>query len=175
MNTEKVLVAYFVRKGKEDSANSVKLANQALEMVKAKGVDADSFAITPVEIYPEDQAEFEAITKEENRLHRRPELVGKYRGRRYVDRILLIAPNWWEALPNGVLTFFDDYDFTGKRVVPVISTREPAEKVRMEVRNFLPNTWVLEGVDVLEGSTADASAELTKAIDQLFQPSTSKF
>lgn len=175
MNTEKVLVAYFVRKGKEDSANSVKLAKQALEMLKAKGVDADSFAITPVETYPDDQAEFEAITKEENRLHRRPELVGKYSGMRYVKRILLIAPNWWEALPNGVLTFFDDYDFTGKRIVPVISTREPAEKVRMEVRDFLPNTWILDGVDVMEGNTADASAELTKAIDQLFQPSTSKF
>lgn len=175
MNTEKVLVAYFVRKGKEDSANSVKLANQALEMLKAKGVDADSFAITPVEIYPEDQAEFEAITKEENRLRRRPELVGKYSGMRYVKRILLIAPNWWETLPAGVLTFFDDYDFTDKRVVPVISTREPAEKVRMEVRDFLPHTWVLEGVDVMEGDTADASAELSKAIDQLFQPSTSKY
>lgn len=175
MNTEKVLVAYFVRKGKEESANSVKLANQALEMLKAKGVDADSFAITPVEIYPDNQAEFEAITKEENRLHRRPELVGKYSGMRHVERILLIAPNWWEALPNGVLTFFDDYDFTGKRIVPVISTREPAGKVRMEVRHFLPNTWVLDGVDVMEDETADASAELSKAIDQLFQPSTSKY
>lgn len=175
MNTEKILVAYFVRKGKEESANSVKLAQKALEMLKAKGVDADSFAITPVETYPEDQAEFETVTKEENRLHSRPELVGKYSGMRYVKGMLLIAPNWWEALPNGVLTFFDDYDFTDKRIVPVISTREPAEKVRMEVRNFLPNTWVLDGVDVLEGNTDNADAELGKAIDQLFQPSTSKF
>lgn len=175
MNTEKVLVAYFVRKGKEDSANSVKIAQKALELLKAKGVDASSFAITPVEIYPEDQAEFEAITKEENRLHRRPELVGKYSGMRYVERILLIAPNWWESLPNGVLTFFDDYDFTGKRIVPVIATREPAEKVRMEVRDFLPHTWVLEGVDVKDGDQVNLDAELEKAIDQLFQPSTSKF
>lgn len=175
MNTEKVLIAYFVRKGKEDTANSVKLAKKAAEMLKAKGVDAESFAITPVEIYPDNQAEFEAVTKEEKRLHRRPELVGKYSGMKYVERILLIAPNWWEALPCGVLTFFDDYDFTGKRIVPVISTREPAEKVRMEIRNFLPNTWVLDGVDVIEGNEANAEAELTKAIDQLFQPSTSKY
>lgn len=175
MNTEKILIAYFARKGHENDSNSAKLAARAGELLKVRGEDYNTFAIVPTEIYPENQAEFEAITKEENRLRRRPELVGKYGGMKYVERILLIAPNWWEALPNGVLTFFDDYDFTGKRVVPVITTREPAGKVRMEVRNFLPNTWVLDGVDVMEGNTAEADAELNKAIDQLFQPSTSKY
>ncbi|MBD5301423.1 MAG: hypothetical protein HDS16_00220 [Bacteroides sp.] len=174
MNTQKVLVAYFVRKGKEDSANSVKLAAKAEEMLKAKGVDYNTFAITPVEIYPENQAEFEAVTKEENRAKSRPELVGKYSGMKHVDRILLIAPNWWESLPTGVLTFFDDYDFTGKRVVPVISTNEDAKKVRLEVRDYLPHTWVLEGVDVKENDSNE-DAQLQAAIDQLFQPSESKY
>lgn len=174
MNTEKVLVAYFVRKGKEDSANSVKLADKAVEMLKAKGVDVNTFAITPVETYPEDPAEFEAVTKEENRAKSRPELVGKYSGMKYVDRMLVIAPNWWESLPTGVLTFFDDYDFTGKRVVPVISTKDDAKKVRLEVRDYLPHTWVLEGVDVKEDDS-DADSKLQTAIDQLFQPSESKY
>ncbi|MBD5370829.1 MAG: hypothetical protein HDR80_06740 [Bacteroides sp.] len=175
MNTEKILIAYFARKGHETDSNSAKLAVRAGELLKARGEEYNSFAIVPVEIYPENQAEFEAITKEENRLHRRPELVGKYSGMKNVERILLIAPNWWEALPNGVLTFFDDYDFTGKRIVPVISTRDDAKKVRQEVSNFLPNTWVLDGVDVVEGNTASADAELNAALDQLFQPSTSKY
>ena len=175
MNTEIILIAYFSRKGHENDSTCARLAARAGELLKARGEEYNTFAIVPTEIYPEDQAEFEAITKEENRLHRRPELVGKYVGMKYVDRILLIAPNWWEALPNGVLTFFDDYDFTGKRIVPVISTRDDAKKVRQEVRNFLPNTWVLDGVDVLEGNTASADAELNAALDQLFQPSTSKY
>ncbi|MBD5206019.1 MAG: hypothetical protein HDS84_06545 [Bacteroidales bacterium] len=174
MNTQKVLVAYFVRKGKEESANSVKLAAKAEEILKAKSVDYNTFAITPVEIYPENQAEFEAVTKEENRAKSRPELVGKYSGMKHVDRILLIAPNWWESLPTGVLTFFDDYDFTGKRVVPVISTNEDAKKVRLEVRDYLPHTWVLEGVDVKENDSNE-DAQLQAALDQLFQPSESKY
>lgn len=174
MNTEKTLVAYFVRKGKEDTANSVKLAKKAEEMLKAKGVDVNSFAITPVEIYPDDQTEFEAITKEENRIKARPEVVGKYSGMKHVERILLIAPNWWESLPTAVLTWLDDYDFTGKRVVPVISTNEDAKKVRLEVRDYLPHTWVLDGVDV-KTDDSDEDAQLAKAIDQLFQPSTSKY
>lgn len=174
MNTEKVLIAYFVRKGKEDSANSVKLAEKAGELLKAKGVEYNTFAITPVETYPDDPAVFEAVTKEENRIKSRPELVGKYSGMKHVERILLIAPNWWESLPTGVLSFFDDYDFTGKRVVPVVSTKDDAEKVRMEVRDYLPHTWVLEGVDVKEDDS-DADSRLAEAIDQLFQPSVSKF
>ncbi|MDE7181235.1 MAG: hypothetical protein K2N88_08585 [Muribaculaceae bacterium] len=171
MNTEKVLVAYFVRKGKEDSANSVKLAKKLEALLKAKGVDYNTFAITPTEIYPEDAAEFEAVTKEENHAKARPELVGKYSGMKYVDRMVVIAPNWWESLPTGVLTFFDDYDMTGKRVVPVIATSDDAKKVRLEVRDYLPHTWVLEGVDVKDdGTEADTDAALAKAVEQLFEP-----
>lgn len=170
MNTEKILIAYFVRKGKENTANSVKLTKKLEELLKAKGVEYNTFAITPVEIYPEDQAEFEAITKEENRAKARPEVVGKYSGMKYVERILLVAPNWWESLPTAVLTFLDEYDMTGKRVVPVISTNEDAKKVRLEVRDYLPHTWVLEGVDV---KPDDTDAELEKAVEQLFLPAKS--
>lgn len=168
MNTEKTLIAYFVRKGNENNANSVKLAEMAEELLKAKGVDYNTFAIVPVETYPEDKAEFELVTKEENRLKRRPELVGKYSGMKYVDRILLIAPNWWESLPTGVLTFFDKYDFTGKRIVPIISTKEDAKKVRLEVRDYLPHTWILDGVDIKDNDT-DAETQLKAAITQLFE------
>lgn len=170
MNTEKILIAYFVRKGKENTANSVKLTKKLEDLLKAKGVEYNTFAITPVETYPEDQVEFEAITKEENRAKARPEVVGKYSGMKYVERILLVAPNWWESLPTAVLTFLDEYDMTGKRVVPVISTNEDAKKVRLEVRDYLPHTWVLEGVDV---KPDDTDAELEKAVEQLFLPAKS--
>ncbi|MDE7463139.1 MAG: NAD(P)H-dependent oxidoreductase [Muribaculaceae bacterium] len=174
MNTEKYLIAYFSQKGKEETSNSAKLAKQAAELLKAKGVDFETFVITPTEEYPSDPALFEKVTKSENELKARPELTAKYGGMKYVKGILLIAPNWWDSVPAAVRTFFDEYDFTGKRVVPVISTKESAAKVRQGVRDFLPNTWVLDGVDVPEDKTDSASAELSEAVAQLFQPSTSK-
>ncbi len=172
MNTEKYLIAYFAQKGNENSSNSAKIAKQAAELLKQRGVDYDTFVITPTETYPEDEKEFLTAAKAEIDLKARPELTAKHGGMKYVKDILLIAPNWFDSVPAPVFTFLDEYDFTGKRVVPVISTKEPAEKVRHEIRNFLPNTWVLNGVDIVEG--ADNSSALSSAIDQLFQPSTSK-
>lgn len=174
MNTEKYLIAYFAQKGNEETSNSAKLASQASALLKDKGVDFDTFVITPTEEYPSDPEAFRLATKAEKDLKARPELTAKHGGMKYVKGILLIAPNWYDSVPAAVFTFLDEYDFTGKRLVPVISSKENAAAVREEIRDFLPNTWVLDGVDVLEGQTADASAELKKAVEQLFQPSTSK-
>lgn len=174
MNTEKYLIAYFAQKGKEETSNSASLAKQAAALLKEKGVDFETFVITPTEEYPADEEAFKIATKAEKDLKARPELTAKHGGMKYVKDILLIAPNWYDSVPAAVFTFLDSYDFTGKRVVPVISTQEPAGDVRQEIRNFLPNTWVLDGVDVMADATANASKELSEAVAQLFQPSTSK-
>lgn len=175
MNTEKYLIAYFAQKGKEKTSNCAQIADELAELLKAKGIDFDSFVITPTEEYPSDPEAFKIATKAELDLKARPELVAKHSGMKYVKGILLIAPNWYDSVPAPVYTFLDSYDFTGKRVVPVISSKEKSDVVRQKIRDFLSNTWVLDGVDVIEGQTSDASAILEKAIDQLFQPSTSKY
>lgn len=175
MKPEKILIAYFTTKGKDDNANCAKLAKQLGEQLKARNVDFDTFAIVPTEIYPADKGTLELVTKTEKENKARPEVVDKYSGMSHVTGILLVAPNWWDDVPMGVYTWLDEYDFSDKRLVPVISTAKPAEKVRQEVRHFLPHTWVLPGVDVLEGDTEAAGQELAKAVEQLFQPSTSKY
>lgn len=170
MKAQKILVAYFTQKGKEDSTNCARLAKQAGELLKAKGVEADSFAIVPVETYPEDIEEFKAVTKLEKERRVRPEIVGKYSGMKYITGVLLITPNWWDCVPQAVLTWLDDYDFAQTRVVPVVSTTEDAKNVHEELRNFLQN-WVLPGVDIKDTDTENAKAQLETAIDQLFEPS----
>lgn len=176
MKAEKILIAYFTQKGKEETSNCAKLAKQAEQLLKAKNVDYDTFAIVPTETYPENQQDFEMVTKTEKESRVRPEIVGKYsRGAmKEITGVLLIAPNWWDSVPQAVYTFMDEEDFAKTRVVPVISTRDDAKKVRLEIRDFLQN-WVLPGVDVKEDEVSDATTQLTEAIDQLFEPSTSKY
>ncbi|MDE6682964.1 MAG: hypothetical protein K2J87_06010, partial [Muribaculaceae bacterium] len=139
-------------------------------------VDYDTFAIVPVETYPEDQATFEMVTKAEKERRVRPAIVGEYsRGAmKEITGVLMIAPNWWDSLPQAMYTFMDQQDFAQTRVVPVIATRDDAKHVRMEVRDFLKN-WVLPGVDVKEDEVANAEPKLKEAIDQLFEPSESKY
>ncbi|MDE7160028.1 MAG: hypothetical protein K2O24_04205 [Muribaculaceae bacterium] len=167
---EKILVAYFVQKGKEATSKSAAVARQAVDMLKAKGVDTDSFAITPVEEYPADEANLELATKAERDSHARPALVGKYSGMKDITGVMLVSPNWWDSFPQAVFSFLDDYDFAQTRVVPVIVTRDDARNVRAQLRDFLGN-WVLPGVDVKEDAASDASVRLSEAISQLFEPS----
>lgn len=176
MKPEKILIAYFTQKGKEESSNCAKLAKEAEALLKARNVDFDSFAIIPVETYPEDQATFEMATKAEKERRVRPAIVGEYShgAMKEITGVIMIAPNWWDSLPQAMYTFMDQQDFAKTRVVPVIATRDDAEHVRMEVRDFLKN-WVLPGVDVKEEEVANAEPKLKEAIDQLFEPSESKY
>ena len=74
----------------------------------------------------------------------------------------------------AVYTFLDEYDFGGKRVVPVINHDGTGhDKVRESIRQFLPHTWVTDGVGIAAAS--DDAAAVAEAISQLFMPSTSKY
>ncbi len=175
---DKILIAYFVQKGKENDSASVKVANALGELLKAKGEEFSTYAITPTEVYPSERENFELATKIEKEQRHRPELTDKYSGMKYVERILLVAPNWWNDLPMAVYSFLDTYDFAEKRIVPVIvHGGDGGKQVTADLRDFLHKVWVLPTVEIdsskLDGDEA-AKAEQT-AIDELFQPSVNKY
>ncbi len=173
LHADKILVAYFIQKGKETSG-SKKIAEQVVAALKEKGKDATEFAITPTEIYPEDKATFEMVTKLEKDNRHRPEIVDKVGKMQDYKYIVVVAPNWYDDVPMAVYKFFDEYDFGGKRVVPVINHDGTGhDKVREAIRHFLPHTWVTEGVGI--SSASDDAAAVAEAIEQLFMPSTSKY
>ena len=37
------------------------------------------------------------------------------------DVILVGYPNWWASIPMPIATFLEEYDFTGKRIIPFCS------------------------------------------------------
>lgn len=176
MRPEKILIAYFSQKGKEETSNSAKLAKIAENLLKAKNVEFETFAVVPVETYPSDPKEFETVTKLEKERRVRPEIVGRFSRGEMKDMtgVIMIAPNWWDSLPQAMFTFMDAEDFAKTRVVPVIATKDDAKNVHMELRNFLQN-WVLPGVDVKEDEMDSAEAKVEEAIAQLFEPSESKY
>ncbi len=173
LHADKILVAYFIQKGKETSG-SKKIADKVVAALKDKGHDSTEFAITPVEIYPEDKATFEMVTRLEKDNRHRPEIVDKVGKMQDYKYVVLVAPNWYDDVPMAVYKFFDEYDFGGKRVVPVINHDGTGhDKVRESIREFLPHTWVTEGVGI--SSADDDAAAVEEAIKQLFMPSKSKF
>lgn len=175
---DKILIAYFVQKGKEEQSACVKVAESLGGVLKSKGYEFSTYAITPTEHYPEDKENFELATKIEKEQRHRPELVDKYSGMKYVEKILLVAPNWWNDLPMAVYSFLDTYDFAEKKIVPVIvHGGDGGDKATRQLRDFLHKVWVLPTVEIEDSQlgSPDTKAAETKAVDELFQPSVSKY
>lgn len=51
----------------------------------------------------------------------RPELSTHVENMDQYDIILLGYPNWWASIPMPVASFLEEYDFTGKTIVPFCS------------------------------------------------------
>ena len=37
------------------------------------------------------------------------------------DMIFVVCPIWWYGLPMPMYSFFDEYDFTGKTIIPAVT------------------------------------------------------
>ena len=95
----KTLVVYFAQRGNDIKGHCPKIAAKAADCLLKKGIEAETFAITPAETYPEDFNEMEMAVKAELASHARPELTSKHSGMKLVKDIVLVVPNWWNALP----------------------------------------------------------------------------
>lgn len=79
---------------------------------------ADSFEIVPVKPYTTIYKDLIEVAKEEQRNNARPEIKNKISDFEEYDTIFIGYPIWWGDLPPIVYTFLEEYDFSGKTVIP---------------------------------------------------------
>ena len=51
----------------------------------------------------------------------RPELASHVEHMEDYDTILLGYPNWWASIPMPIASFLEEYDFSGKTIIPFCS------------------------------------------------------
>ena len=118
----KTLIAYFSRKG-ENYVNgsmvnlSVGNTEVAAKMAQ-KVIGGDLFEIKTVKIYPTDYTETTNVAQVEKSQNARPKLTVHVKNMDEYDTIILGYPNWWGTMPMAVFTFLEEYDFTGKTILP---------------------------------------------------------
>jgi flavodoxin len=86
----------------------------------AKQADADLVEIEPVQPYDSNRDHYDALaafTKQERGEDRRPAIKNKLDLEGY-ENIFIGYPIWWYTLPMILYTLFDEYDFTGKTIIP---------------------------------------------------------
>ena len=107
----KVLIAYFSWGGNT--------RNIAREIQRQTG--ADLFEIAPVKPYSDDYNTVLMQSQEDQHRQARPKLTKRVKNMRDYDVILLGYPNWWASIPMPVAAFLEEYDFSGKRILPFCS------------------------------------------------------
>lgn len=115
-NKSKTLVAFFSATGTTLEAAS-KLAKVA---------DADLFEIVPEVLYtPADlnwRDKSSRSTLEMEDKSSRPAIASKVENMAQYDTVFVGYPIWWYIAPTIINTFLEQYDFTGKTVIPFFTS-----------------------------------------------------
>lgn len=88
----------------------------------AKELDADIFEIVPTQLYSRDDLNW---NDKKSRSYKemldetiRPQISERIENIDDYDTVFVGYPIWWEKAPNIIFTFLENYDFSGKTIVP---------------------------------------------------------
>ena len=111
----KVLVAYFSATGTTE-----KLAEYA-----ADATGADLYEIQPEKPYTAEDLDYgdsdSRSSVEMDDPDARPAISGSVENMEQYDIVIIGYPNWWASIPMPIASFLEEYDFSGKTIVPFCS------------------------------------------------------
>lgn len=110
-NGGKILIAYFSWGG-----NTRGIA----EKIQSQ-TGADLFEIELVNPYSSDYNTVLDEAQRDQNEQARPELATHVKNMEDYDTILLGYPNWWASIPMPIASFLEEYDFSGKTIIPFCS------------------------------------------------------
>ena len=82
---------------------------------------ADLFEIKLAESYSSDYNTVLMEAQRDQHYQARPELAEHIENMDDYEVILLGYPNWWASIPMPIASFLEEYDFTGKQIIPFCS------------------------------------------------------
>lgn len=161
MTSIKILIAYYSRKGENymngrivnlTAGNTEMAAKMAQELT-----GGDLFEIKTVKSYPDDYTETTEVAMVEKKTNARPELSTHVNNMDQYDTIILGYPNWWGTFPMAVFSFMEEYNFSGKTILP-FCTHEGSGLGGSErdIRKLCPDARVMPGLAVRGGSVKSA-------------------
>lgn len=109
-----------------------------------QATDGDLFLIETAEKYPVDYDETDALGQKENRERSRPALASHVDNLDDYDRIFLGFPNWYYDMPMAVYAFLEEYDLSGKTIIPFVTSGGSGfSKAVSAIQSIQPNAEVL--------------------------------
>lgn len=156
----KILVAYFSASG---------VTAKAAEML-AKSASADLYEIKPVTPYT--QADLDWTNKKSRSSiemtdpSSRPAIAGKISNMEDYDVIFVGFPIWWYVAPTIINTFLENYDLSGKTIIPfATSGGSGMEKTNEKLLSSCKGANLLQGKILNGGLSANELKQWTENLN----------
>lgn len=130
-------------------------------------VGGNLFSITVKEPYSSDYDECLNRAAEEKAANARPELANHVENMEQYDVIFLGFPNWWYTVPMAIHTFLEEYDFSGKTVIPFCThgTGGLASTIQ-DIKKDLPqDVTLLDPIGIYRPDVDSSQDEVNKWLD----------
>lgn len=178
----KILIAYFTAaENSGEGVDAVTTASYSMVNGKAVGrlraiadliaenIGGELFSIQTSVVYPTDGGELIDYAAQEQSEDARPELVSHIENLDDYDVIFVGYPNWWADLPQVMYTFFDEYDFSGKTIIPFnVHNGSRFSRTIQTIQELEPGANVIEdGFTVSEQNAAEAAVDVASWLDGL--------
>ena len=169
----KNLVVYFSMPDNVDDSTVVidgeTLGNtQYMAYVIQETVGADIFRIEPETPYPTDHDELVDLASEEQSNNARPAIKDTIENFDTYENIFVGYPNWWGDMPMILYSFFDEYDFSGKTIIPFNTHGGSGFSGTIStIKELEPNAEVLDGKSISRNDIQDAEQEIVDWVNSL--------
>ena len=179
----RVLIAYFTYGENASLADGVDASTSAsiqyrgdkltgntglVASLIADATDGELFAILTGEQYPDTYNATLDVGQSEKSAGARPKLSSHIDDLDRYDAIFLGFPNWWGTLPQAVKGFLEEYDFTGKTIVPFCSHEGSGlGRGPQDIAALCPGTELLDGLAVRGSAVSGAQADVQEWLNGL--------
>lgn len=176
-DNENILIAYFSVPENVDtdgidanSGASIVVKNkdvlgnmQYMAMTIQEAIGGELFRIETTEEYPLEHETLLNQAKEEQNEDARPELATHIENVEQYNIIFLGYPNWWGDMPQPLYKFLEEYDFSGKTIIPFNSHGGSGfSNTIEEIKKLQPNATVKDdGLSISRNDVADSEQEIT--------------
>lgn len=171
MNEKGILVAYFSRAGNNYVNGSIVNLSVGNTEIAAKIIEqltgGKLFKIEPKKKYSGDYTTCTDEAMAELRANARPELAENLSAIDDYSTIILGYPNYWGTMPMPVCTFLEQFDFSGKIVLP-LCTHEGSGLGHSEkdIKKLCPGADVRKGLAIRGGNVMKAKVEIERWLKQ---------
>lgn len=140
--------------------------NQYVAQLIQETIGGDLFRIETVQAYPGTHDALLEFAYNELSENARPALASQIENPDRYDVIFLGYPNWNADLPMPLYTFLEEYDFSGKTIIPfTVHGGSGFSRTIRTIQELQPQATVVEdGLSISRNSVADAQDDVSEWI-----------